>query len=128
MTTTQTPSIDTTSPVRRQLDALNAAQDDGTLLASWIELCRTDVIGHEARRIRAIALDSIEKELVSRGITHEQFDALHHAIWAAEDDDTPALIHCTSPSHEGEQRPGSGFFFVAERRYPTLCIDCAARK
>ena len=40
---------------------------------------------------------------------------------------TPAgLIHCTSPDHEGVQRPGNGFFYVPEREHPTYCTDCAA--
>ena len=76
----------TNTALRSQIATLTAGQNDETLLASWITACtaRIDSTPEQAPALR-IAMDAIETELTSRGMTAEQFDALFLATIDAHD-------------------------------------------
>ncbi len=76
----------TATALRSRIANLNAEQTDEQLLAGWITITRSQAETTRpaaARRTLAIAADSIEAELTSRGITTEQFNALFIATVGA---------------------------------------------
>lgn len=74
-----------TQAIRHQIASLTAGQDDATLLDSWITACRSRLDAETADEARpfTIAMDAIEAELTSRGMTPDEFSALFIATCAA---------------------------------------------
>jgi hypothetical protein len=80
------PMTTTATALRSQMRTLTAGQSDETLLGSWIAACtqRIDSAPDQAPALR-LAMDTIEAELIRRGMTAEQFDALFLATIDAHD-------------------------------------------